>query len=291
MDSLNMKRSLVILTCGLGLVAGLQAQDAEGKVKIGDAEGKATLDVPDTSAKNRELQSDINSSHQGTHVANINKATGLLGMPVKNHQNEKLGSIREIVLDLDSGKVGYAVLSIGGFLGIGDKLVAVPVNALSVGPDRDSLVVDADKARLQEMPALTKEWPEINDPQIASHWNLDNSAIGGAAARVQIGEAGNQSTLDRSDSKNTAAAENQGEVFSGKITMIDPEKRTMRVEGESGSREFTFTETPTLFVGRGSQNANLVDFKVGYRVQVGYHNEGDKHVAHRLTRTDAPGTR
>lgn len=295
MATKHVARSLVILACSVGLAAGIQGQEAEGKVKVGDTEGKASIDVPDRGTPNSQSASDkFEAADRGSHVAKVNKATGLLGMSVKNMQNEKLGSINEIVLDLNSGRVGYAVLSIGGFLGIGDKLVAVPVDAFTVSPEQDSLIIDADKARLKEMPALTKEWPEINDPQIAAHWKMDSSAVGASSGSAEVGQARGENrelTDTKASSRIDANKQPLGEVFTGKITMIDPEKRLMRVEGENESREFTFTDQPTLFVGRGSQNANLIDFKVGYRVQVGYHHEGDNHVAHRVTRTDAPGTR
>ena len=51
-------------------------------------------------------------------------ATTLVGNDVYNHKGEDLGDIKEIMLDMRSAKVGYAVLSFGGFLGIGEKLFA-----------------------------------------------------------------------------------------------------------------------------------------------------------------------
>ncbi len=53
-------------------------------------------------------------------------AETLIGNDVYNLQEEDLGDIEEIMLDMQTGKVSYAVLSFGGFLGIGDKLFTVP---------------------------------------------------------------------------------------------------------------------------------------------------------------------
>jgi hypothetical protein len=50
--------------------------------------------------------------------------------------NENVGSIREIMIDVPSGRVAYAVLSVGGFLGMGDRLFAIPWEALVVDEDR-----------------------------------------------------------------------------------------------------------------------------------------------------------
>src|SRR5438094_9170843 len=58
------------------------------------------------------------------------KASKIIGMEVKNLQNEKLGKVDELAVDLESGRIALAVLSVGAFLGIGDTLVAVPPSAL-----------------------------------------------------------------------------------------------------------------------------------------------------------------
>ena len=59
-------------------------------------------------------------------------ADTLLGNDVYNQDNEKLGDIKEFMLDMATGKVAYAVLSFGGLLGMGDKLFAVPWAALKL---------------------------------------------------------------------------------------------------------------------------------------------------------------
>ena len=58
-------------------------------------------------------------------------ASTLKGDKVVNHKGEDLGKIEEIMLDLDDGRSGYAVLSFGGFLGMGDKLFAIPWQAFA----------------------------------------------------------------------------------------------------------------------------------------------------------------
>lgn len=59
-------------------------------------------------------------------------ADTLIGNDVCNRKGEKLGDIKEIMLDTSNGNVCYAVMSFGGFLGMGDKLFAVPWNALKL---------------------------------------------------------------------------------------------------------------------------------------------------------------
>jgi sporulation protein YlmC with PRC-barrel domain len=92
------------------------------------------------------------------------KSKDLVGTDVRNRQIEKLGAIEEVVLDLDEGRIAYAVISFGGFLGMGDKLFAVPTEALKFSPDGEKIVIDADKERLENAPGFDKEhWPGSTD--------------------------------------------------------------------------------------------------------------------------------
>lgn len=59
-------------------------------------------------------------------------SSSINGNDVYNQQDESLGNIKEIMLDMHTGRVSYAVLSFGGFLGMGDKLFAVPWSALKL---------------------------------------------------------------------------------------------------------------------------------------------------------------
>jgi sporulation protein YlmC with PRC-barrel domain len=58
---------------------------------------------------------------------NVLSATTMIGDAVRNPQGEELGELEELMIDLDAGRIAYAVLSFGGFLGIGDKLFAIPI--------------------------------------------------------------------------------------------------------------------------------------------------------------------
>jgi sporulation protein YlmC with PRC-barrel domain len=88
------------------------------------------------------------------------RAHEFLKKDVRNAQNEKLGSIQDVVLELKSGRVLYAVLDAGGFLGIGDKLFAVPVAAFTASPDGKDYVVQADKDQIKSAKGFDKNsWP------------------------------------------------------------------------------------------------------------------------------------
>ena len=92
-------------------------------------------------------------------------ASSLKGDKVVNHQGEDLGEIQEIMVDLDRGRVAYAVLSFGGFLGMGDKLFAIPWQAFSVDTVQKRLVLDTKKELLEKATGFDKsDWPNMADP-------------------------------------------------------------------------------------------------------------------------------
>jgi len=105
-------------------------------------------------------------------------ASTLKGDRVKNSAGEDLGKVEEIMLDVPSGRVAYAVLSFGGFLGMGDKLFAIPWKALTLNEADKNFVLDVDKATLENAPGFDKDnWPDMADPQwesqIFSHYGQE----------------------------------------------------------------------------------------------------------------------
>lgn len=101
---------------------------------------------------------------------NVMGAGTLLGEDVYNGKDEKLGDIKEFMLEMDTGKVAYAVLSFGGFLGMGEKLFVVPWEALKLDTVNKRFVLNIDKDRLQSAPGFDKnDWPDMTDQAWASN--------------------------------------------------------------------------------------------------------------------------
>lgn len=95
-----------------------------------------------------------------------------IGESVYNLKGENLGDIKEVMLDIESGSVAYAVLSFGGFLGIADKLFAVPWNALTLKLETldTRFILDVEKERLESAPGFDKEnWPDMADESWITH--------------------------------------------------------------------------------------------------------------------------
>jgi sporulation protein YlmC with PRC-barrel domain len=91
-------------------------------------------------------------------------ADTLVGNDVCNVDGEDIGDIKEIMLDMRSGRVGYAVLSFEPFLSMGEKLFAVPWNALKLDTENKRFTLDVDKDRLKDAPGFDKShWPNMAD--------------------------------------------------------------------------------------------------------------------------------
>lgn len=108
----------------------------------------------------------------------VMSAGTLTGDRVRNLEGESLGKIEEIMIDLDSGAIAYAVLSFGGFLGIGDKLFAIPWGALTLDEANHEFILNANKATLENAPGFDKDnWPDMADPAwgstIHSHYGQE----------------------------------------------------------------------------------------------------------------------
>jgi sporulation protein YlmC with PRC-barrel domain len=89
------------------------------------------------------------------------KASKLIGYSVKNKQGEEVGEIEEVVINSQDGRIAYAVLSFGGFLGMGDKLFAIPWKSLTPIPEQQSFSLDIDKEKLAETPGFDDtNWPD-----------------------------------------------------------------------------------------------------------------------------------
>lgn len=102
------------------------------------------------------------------------RTSELVGLAVRNNADEELGEIEELVIDLNSGKVRYAAVSMGGFLGVGDKLFAVPFEAITFRTHREDgvlgdstervAIVNVNKQALESAEGFDQDhWPNFAD--------------------------------------------------------------------------------------------------------------------------------
>ena len=97
----------------------------------------------------------------------VNKASGLLGMDVRNQKGVLLGHIQDLVLDWKTEQVSYAVINTvpSDWFGTDGKLLAVPLGALTASPDRRNLILNADKSKVEAAMGFGRNnWPSVGDP-------------------------------------------------------------------------------------------------------------------------------
>lgn len=85
---------------------------------------------------------------------------------MRNTAGENLGHIEELMIDLESARVAYAVISFGGILGLGDKLFAVPFSELLCDGDEEEFILNIAREKLEDAPGFDKQyWPDTADRQ------------------------------------------------------------------------------------------------------------------------------
>lgn len=135
-------------------------------------------------------------------------ADTLIGEDVSNQQDEDLGDIKEIMIDMRTGQVAYAVLSFGGVFGIGDKLFAVPWQSLQLDTANKRFLLDVSKDHLKNAPGFDKDnWPDMASAEFSSRIHgfygspastpgtrtSSGSVMGGASGNLQSGSSGSLS--------------------------------------------------------------------------------------------------
>ena len=142
-----MRRHLIIILLAItGLFLGMNgfAQDKKGPAD-GEIAGKTAED----------------------HRVNAFMVEKIIGSKVINMKGESIGKIEDLVVDIDSGRILYAVLESGGFLGIGDKLLPVPWQSLAALPSEGLFFLDQSKEQMEKAPAFDKNnLPNMGD----RHW-------------------------------------------------------------------------------------------------------------------------
>ena len=95
-------------------------------------------------------------------------ADTLQGDEVRNDSDENLGEITDIMIDVPTGRVAYAVMSVGGVLGMGSKLFAIPWSALKLDTEKKCFRMNVPKERFEHAPGFDKDhWPTMADQQWA----------------------------------------------------------------------------------------------------------------------------
>ncbi len=113
----------------------------------------------------------------------------VIGCPVYGAEDEKLGTIKDVVLNTQDGTVGYAALTHGGFFGFGNKVFAVPWSEFERHPEKEAYILDVREEYLQEAPGFSQDqWPDMAD----ENWAREIRAFY-REGQVESGEPGRTS--------------------------------------------------------------------------------------------------
>ena len=135
------------------------------------------------SSEGRGVSRYFGRQHQSRTAGSVDKdeTTDLIasnkveGTAVYNRQGEKLGEVYNFMVGKRSGEVAYAIMSFGGFLGIGQKYHPLPWNALTYDTSKKGYVIDADKERLMRAPSYQAGEEPFSRPeygqQVRDYWS------------------------------------------------------------------------------------------------------------------------
>ncbi len=102
------------------------------------------------------------------HRRRVLSAGSISTDPVKNRSGDKIADVKDIMIDLPTGRVAYVVIAHGGVMGLGDKLFAIPWSAVQVDQEDHALVVDLAEDVLAAAPGFDKDnWPDFSNPEWA----------------------------------------------------------------------------------------------------------------------------
>lgn len=115
-------------------------------------------------------------------MSDIDEPTQLLcqsnkadAMPVKTRDGEKLGSIHAFMINKRTGQTVYAILTIGGFLGMGKAYYPIPFRLLAFEPTTDTYVVTIDRRVLEGGPSWASNAPMFDQAyadRVASYYEV-----------------------------------------------------------------------------------------------------------------------
>lgn len=163
-----------------------------------------------------------------TDSPRILRSSELLGYALYSATGENIGAVNDLVVQLEQGNIPYAVLAIGGFLGIGDELILAPWSHLVIDPSENSIVLSVDPVALEDAPRfqvddlarvmVDSDW----DADIQTFWEREGIDIAPTATPVV---APTDTTTTTNETPETAILVPQGILLSSLLTfnIVDPD--------------------------------------------------------------------
>ena len=136
----------------------------------------------------------------------IQRASKVIGMRAHNQQDENLGKVENILVDLPAGRIVEVVLATGGFLGMGDELSEAPPQSFRYTTEKNRLVLETSRETLAHAPHFkSSEWPNVNNP---GHYGAVYSSYN-VSPYFATNQADNSAQNERDRSGDTLTPQNQ----------------------------------------------------------------------------------
>ena len=176
------RKTIMLAVFSLSLAGGALAQSTADSPSSGARSGTAARS---TAGSSTASAADWGRQH---------RASKIIGTDVHDMQGKKIGAVRDIVVDPQTGNINYAVVSFGGVMGVGGKYFAVPWKSLQATADAKNYALNVDREALKAAPGFDKDhWPDMANQQWASdverYWQSRQSTGNSDTSR---GASGNQ---------------------------------------------------------------------------------------------------
>ena len=182
----------------------------------------AAMIVPIAGAKDKDSRDQSETSL--SKASNV-RLSDLMNAKIKSNAGEDLGQLEDVVINPQNGKIEYAVLGRGGFLGIGEKLVPVPWQSVSVQSKKE-FTINIDKKKLQSAPTLDKTYSSLEDPgysvTVYQFFAVPADVGGGETPGGNLQEQDNTSPSGSTLNKDSGSSDSD-ENLSGDAKAHDPD--------------------------------------------------------------------
>jgi PRC-barrel domain len=169
--------SMVLLGILLGGAAGYMAASSVRGANWSSRSRQASGRSSSTRSFGQQSRTRPSSSVEKDETTDLIASNKVEGTVVYNRQGEKLGEVYNFMVGKRSGQVAYAIMSFGGFLGIGQKYHPLPWNALTYDTGKKGYMVDADRERLMAAPSYGGGEEPFSQPeygrQVRDYWSSD----------------------------------------------------------------------------------------------------------------------
>ena len=164
MSKLTFAAALAVLFSGIGLAVAQSNEHTSEHAENQRAENQQP----------QQYRANYRSDTEKNHAAQSHRASEIIGMKVMSNNDESIGDVEDLVLDAKTGEIRYAAISVGGFLGMGDKLVAVPWQSLNCEKDQQGdpqLTLNTSREKLKNAPGFDQDnWPDFANEK----WTREN---------------------------------------------------------------------------------------------------------------------